>query len=247
LVCNKEKRWSSLPVLGSLIFLLFAPGEAWGQARELLEPDVMLLIDSSGSMDWRDNTGRDEGIGAWEWARQACVANLFNQEARTSWQKLQDAFLGKFNQATYKCAVHYPAQRPSLYALRDETLSDFIPDNISEFDDVTYPHFHSLSCPEGMWQGESEGYDQCIDPNQLPTIVSDGISRCYTDDDNLYYDGERYWCLNLHPEADPRQNNGILDTFGSNIRFGAMTYDNLPKCWENCSSNRHATRWDYGH
>ena len=92
-----KKRTPSIPLTAVAIglSLLLSQREASALANDLLEPDVMLLIDTSGSMDWRDATGRPDGVGQWEWARQACEANASNQEDRTSWQKLHDAFLGE--------------------------------------------------------------------------------------------------------------------------------------------------------
>jgi hypothetical protein len=237
---------------GALVFLcgFLISTSGLSQVRDLVEPDVMLVIDSSGSMDWRDNTNRPEGMGPWDWARQSCEANLYSQQDKTSWQKLQDAFLGKIPLAGYHCSVEEPKERPSLHALRDENIGDYVPNHITEYQSVFYPHFHAVNCPQppnvpqDMWQ---EDYGQCID-NSAPNVVTlNGMTRCYNDSDNLYTAGVTDYCLDMHPERGPRQSNGILDTFGTNVRFGAMTYDNLPKCWgPECAADRHATRWDYG-
>ncbi len=229
------KRLCSLIIV---VCAVAASKKAETQARDMIEPGVMLLFDTSGSMDWRDDTNRTPGLGQWEWSRLACEAHGTDNKDRTSWQKLQDVFLGKLTD--YKCAVHEPDQRPDLHALRDDGIENYVPENIAEYQGVSYPHFRSLSCPAGMW---NEG--QCIDASSTDITVVNKMTKCYNDD--VYVKDGSTYCLNMHPEASPRQLNGILNTFGSSVRFGAMTLDNMPKCWENCASTRHATRWDYGH
>lgn len=234
------------PILRTALLLgivAMLPGRgAKAQVADFIDPDVMLIIDSSGSMDWVDPSGRPPGTSQWEWSRQKCEGHSHTDENRTAWQKLQDTFLGSIPAPNYKCAVHQPLERPSLQALRDDNIDDYIPENVSEYKSVSYPTFRSVSCldPTTNWDAT---HGQCI---KDADVTLNGITACKTGD----LDTSGDFCLNMHPQSTNRRNDGILDTFGSTARFGALTYDNLPKCWDECweggTFDPHASRWDYG-
>ncbi len=233
------------------------------QARvsgELVEPDVMLLIDTSGSMDWLPNTPLERN--EWDYAREQCLEDLVGNE-RSSWHTLQNAFLGSINSADYHCTVEPPAARPNLHGGVDKTNPDwYVPENTADFRNSNY-HFRAVSCPADKWLPGPDGFGQCID--DIGNNYLGNTAKCYNEDSNadnnptgkgagsdLYKD----FCFNQHPESTPRQPNGILQGYSSDVRFGIMTFDNVPRAattacgvrsgnylepntdWEN--------RWDYG-
>lgn len=250
---NSQNRFSPLFCFVMCGGALLYASTASGQARDLVEPNVMLLIDSSGSMDWRDDTGRAEAtppVDRWGWAEKACVDNLNTPAGKTSWQKLQDTFLGTIPEENYRCAVERPGQRPNLETISDAEKSDYVPKHIGEYREVSRSHYRAVNCLPDMWQAD---YNQCIDISGaygLSDVVNRmTVTRCkstqvYTPtDDPNHLD----YCMNMQPEARDRLGNGILDSYGAKVRFGAMTYDNLPKCWgDGCKTDRYETRWDYG-
>ncbi len=226
---------------------------------DLIEPDVLLLIDSSGSMDWRDNEDPG-GLGPWYWSEQACLADQNTASDKTAWQKMLDAFLGDIDGNNYRCSVEPPQVRPSLYGilpddadLTDDAIqaiidpyvqdlnADGIPDAIYEYrHETSWSHFRAVNCPENsldpdneFWNQNSAGYYQCID-----TSVSGGVTEmangffCRVED--LYVKDGIENCVDLHPAAR-RQTNGILDRYENSVRFGFMTYDSKPidnKAWD---------------
>jgi len=158
-------------ILGFMFFENRAEAQITG---DLIEPNVMLIIDTSASMDW---SNPDEG---WtkshvEWSIEQCEqANAGNSFQKTSWQQLLDTFLGEIDGDTYKCAIEPPVIRPSLHALsRPEDIDvhpnildpfledveplDNTPDNVSEFRGVSWPHFRSISCLDEDWKLNDTG------------------------------------------------------------------------------------------
>ncbi|MCP4197497.1 MAG: hypothetical protein GY762_10155 [Proteobacteria bacterium] len=236
-----------------------APARVSGQ---LVEPDVLLVIDTSGSMDWLPNTPTD--VNEWNFAQEQCLEDDPSNE-RSSWQTLQDAFLGTIPSAKYHCSVEPPAARPSLHGGVDKEEPDwYVPENTAEFRQSP-PHTRSVSCPDGMWQPGVNGFGQCI--ADITNNYLSGTAKCYNDDNDttndptgkgagsdLYLD----YCFNLNPESDPRQPNGILQGYSSDVRFGIMTFDNVPNAPRTASSPCGVTnnvlqpntdwknRWDYG-
>ncbi len=225
-------------LIGVLLGIAIA-GRAEAQAGRLTEPDVMLLIDTSGSMDWVKRLD-GETLGSWDIARTACEDP--DDTRLTSWQQLQEVFLGSIDD-NFQCAVHFNETRPLFHAISDD-IADYVnPNKVWEYQEVGHPHFHSLSCDLANWDGK-----QC---NVMPATTDLHGMRCYDDVSESHVftadDGSRY-CMDWHPNARSRQRNGLLETFEEAIRFGVMSFDNLPKCWgDSCDEpNRENTRWDYG-
>ncbi|MCP4676596.1 MAG: hypothetical protein GY854_14000 [Deltaproteobacteria bacterium] len=247
---------------------------AWAQVSgELVDPSVMLLIDSSGSMDWTDNT--PAGVDPWEHARTECEKS--NSEdlndipmpyEPTSWQKMLDAFLGGIEAKNRRCAVEPRAVRPSLKGLDPTTISDFVgdsdgdgtPDNISEFRKVYWPHYRAVSCPpdpadatEEMWHSNDLGFYQCFNADdgtsytKMDGFVCHNVDNVTTPENENHVvdvDGQQY-CMDLHYMANERQSNGILDRYENMVRFGIMTYDNVPSCL-GASCDDHDKLWNFG-
>ncbi|MDJ0762311.1 MAG: PilC/PilY family type IV pilus protein [Myxococcota bacterium] len=252
--------------------LFLADSDALAQVSgELVEPNVMLVIDTSGSMDWRDNQDPTGLLGPWYWSRLACLVNDNSNTGKTAWQKLQDAFLGGIDGSSYKCAVEPNYVRPSLHALDVAKLSSFLEDhnpnpdvienNIGEFRNVTWPHFRAVNCPgnplnplQSYWVLNLAGHYQCIDVTDGANVklMPDGFYCMTYNPDNpengnsdVYIENGVEYCLNHHPKAQERQSNGILDRYATLARFGIMTYDNVPSCLgEACDA--HDKLWDYG-
>lgn len=245
-----------------------ALGLVWGmsmsdEARaqitgELVEPDVMLLIDSSGSMDWLRETGQRDA-GQWDWSRKVCVDPRLSTDPSTAWQKVQDAFLGSAG-ADGRCSVEPYYMRPNMAGLDsdlwtsqsylDDGDGDGAPDYIEEFRISNRPHFRRVNCPEENWHKHPDGeMYQCIklitddnyigdpaDPNFDPDV--DGVYTTVSyftarEEQKIYCrvaDVVGGMCWNYHPAARDRLSNGILTRYSSMARFGVMTYDNKPNC-----------------
>jgi hypothetical protein len=245
----------TLPALGLFFFARAAFAQVTG---ELVEPDVMLLVDTSASMDWADNVPTDWQKSRTEWSIESCERINAGQTdyGKTSWQKLITAFLGGVNTDILKC-VHEPNfVRPSLhaYAENDDLLEGFlddkdnngVPDNISEFRKTSWPHFRLISCEDQYWnQNRSDRY-QCFDKSDPSEYNSSGFNKgfyCLYDDEKVV-DGITT-CKNLNPQAGPRFANGVISRYENLARFGIMTYDNVPSCLsESCDA--HDKLWDYG-
>ncbi|MCP4599356.1 MAG: hypothetical protein GY847_02275 [Proteobacteria bacterium] len=180
-----KARRKTLPLLNALILgsVLSGPAAMGQITGELVEPDIMLLIDTSGSMDWANNTPADRG--SWNWATEQCIASNTEGQAfeKTSWQKMLDSFLGGIDGDGFKCAVEPPGLRPSLHAIDSVNIDDYIksedgdnyPDNISEFRRVSWSHFRAVNCPNpDYWVPTRAGSDyyQCINTdNDNPSCV----------------------------------------------------------------------------
>ncbi len=224
---------------------------------ELVDPNIMLLIDSSASMDWAE--GAPSGTSNYDWAREQCErTNAGDTFEKTAWQKVLDSLLGGIDGDTRKCAEEPPILRPALHGLDEASLADYlsdsngdgIPDNLSEFRQVSWSHYRALSCPNPSdnWTQNSAGYYQCIANTTATGVTINGFGTvpCLTDDISDPYDGINY-CLNYHPEAENRQSNGILDRYETMARFGFMTFDNYPSCFGDAAcADPHARLWDYG-
>jgi hypothetical protein len=135
---------------------------ALGQVTgELVEPDVMIVLDSSGSMDWLSDPPTEDK-SHWDLAYDACVAN--DASKKTSWQQVLDAFLGGVPE-NYACSVEHSKLRPSFDGLgtddRDE-LKPYFPDYVSEFRESFYPHFRAMRCDPDNWKLNDAGFYQCI-------------------------------------------------------------------------------------
>ena len=138
-----------LPLTLLLCFVLMGPDAGARVSGQLVEPDVMLVIDSSGSMDWLPTT--PTGTDEWRYAREQCLEDDPTNE-RSPWQTLQDALIGSIHPNEYHCTVEAPPARPGLHGGVDKTNPDwYVPDNTAEFR-ISNPHFRAVSCPDGMWQ-----------------------------------------------------------------------------------------------
>jgi len=118
---RKRLQWSLIAGLAAIAVSTSSFAQITG---ELVNPNVMLVIDSSGSMDWL----QDHPPGAtasWNQAAAACASQDPNQ--RTSWQKLVDVMLGSIPADEYHCQVEAPEIRPGL---DDDTVASDVLHNI---------------------------------------------------------------------------------------------------------------------
>ncbi len=238
-------------ILGVLMIGTLAHAQITG---ELVEPNVMLVVDSSGSMDWLSDPIVDDR-NQWELAQEACEAN--DPSKKTSWHQVLDAFLGSI-EADYHCTVVPAKLRPAFRGLSQDMCDDirgYLPDYVSEFRSSFYPHFRAMRCADDNWVLNDNGFYQCID-DVAATVESitasemtvlpprpQGSILCYEEDKDET--GGVKVCWDFHPLSEPRGSNGILDRFYSSVRFGVMTYDNVPRLLKD-DATQHELGWDYG-
>lgn len=218
-----------------LLIAVFATGAAAQITGELVNPNVMLLVDSSGSMDW---LAHSVSINPWKDSEEACLAQDSNR--RTSWQKLLDVMLGSIPGAEYRCMVEDPEIRP---ALRQNTLASDPRENSSEYREALHRHFRAVPCDPADW---NDDYRQCIGNSLDPTAgATHGRLWCLDAD----WDATNGICYNLHPLARSRRPNGIIERYSQVVRFGLMTYDNMPAPAAPGTAslpNPHDGLWDFG-
>jgi len=259
----------------ALVATMFCGATAGAQITgKLVSPNIMLVIDSSGSMDWLPDNP-DSANQSWAEAEAECGrANTIGMtEKRTSWQQLKDVMLGDISTEDFHCFVETVGIRPGLH--RDTVQSD-ITYNISDYTSSSRNHYRSVSCSDGRVDGSRGNwnitYNQCIGEDLTPTIkCSDGSTAnvsthvtqegyicwdwvdydgdCTKDSDEVNYvsatgDAPEL-CYNYHPLAEARQANGILERYRTLARFGIMTYDNKPKPLST-AADQHAGLFDYG-
>jgi hypothetical protein len=237
---------------------------------KLVNPNVMLVLDSSRSMDWLE--GHSTGAVASEVQAQAqCVAadSEAGSDDRTSWQQLLDVMLGSIPPADFHCFVEESKIRP---ALQFGTVAADISANTSEYTTAPSKHFRGLSCSDPR-DGGSRGdwntqFNQCIGSNdviaELPGTVTETGHWCQNwidyDGDGLTDEPEeinyvpasgndREICYNYHPRSKARLSNGLLERYRTLARFGVMTYDNKPSpaaLPPDTLANPHDGLFDYG-
>jgi hypothetical protein len=219
-------------VLAAAAALAFA-GTAEAQVTgKLVNPNVLLLVDSSGSMDWL--VGHPESAGeSWFEAQQACEdandpGGLGVQ--RTSWQQLLDVMLGEIPSDQYHCFLETPEIRPAMQA--DTLQSSDVSTYISEYAEVTHNHFRAVACDDADWNA---AYGQCIgetpSPAEYQIMASGHLCRLEIDGRPNYLSETATapeLCFDFHDKARQRQSNGILERYRTLARFGVMTYDNKP-------------------
>ncbi|MCK9460386.1 MAG: PilC/PilY family type IV pilus protein [Proteobacteria bacterium] len=212
---------------------------------KLVNPNVLLVIDSSRSMDWLQleefeippATSEFPGAMAREAAaHNACVdANTAESPRQTSWQQLLDVMLGSIPSDDFHCFVEEPESRPGL---QYDTLADrdSIPANISEYTSSPSDHFRAISCSDEDWHPT---YGQCIGSEAVIADLSGTVTASghwcknnfdYDGDgeEEINYDPTTGICFNYHTRAKARSANGILERYRTLARFGIMTYDNKP-------------------
>ena len=207
-----SRTWVTL--WAALLATTVAGGAAAQITGELVNPNVMLLIDSSGSMDWLEDPS---AATPWQDAEAACRAQDSNRQ--TSWQKLVDVMLGGIPAADYRCMVEDQRIRPAIQA---DTIAADPVEHVAEYREAFYPHFRSVPCASEDW---NEDYQQCIGASLDPTEgAPHGEIWCRDAD----WDVTHNICYDLHPLSPARRTNGILERYSSLVRFGLMTYDNMP-------------------
>lgn len=232
-----------LATLAAAAVISLAGGARAQMAGKMVNPNVLLVIDSSGSMDWI--AGHPESAGeSWSQAQDLCEqANVLGSAdvARTSWQQLLDVMLGEIPSDQYHCFVETPEMRPALQA--GTIASEDVTTYISEYLEVPHNHFRAISCDDADWNA---AYGQCVGPSPDTgtdyQMMEDGVHICklYVD---LNGDGvddpeeQNYFsatstspelCFDYHDKAKVRKTNGILERYRTLARFGIMTYDNRP-------------------
>ncbi|MDD5306823.1 MAG: hypothetical protein PHU25_05830, partial [Deltaproteobacteria bacterium] len=235
--------------------MLAAPPAGAQISGEVVDPAVMLVIDSSGSMDWRsDYRERPANIPTpWDWSAMACRDNDVTK--KTAWQKLLDVLLGDVG-PNYHCSMEPAGYRPSLNGLNRAVMAPYVPQNMSEFRETWYPHFRAVACLDENWHKHPGGaVFQCVGPD--PTTNSDLVTVAVpTAGGQIWCQGSPTadWfattgggqaCWNLHPVSLPRASNGILDRYNMSVKLGAMVYDNMPMC-SGAECTEHKRLWDYG-
>ncbi|HUT76911.1 MAG TPA: hypothetical protein VM285_04455, partial [Polyangia bacterium] len=197
-----------------LLITVFATGAASQITGELVNPNVMLVVDSSGSMDWLPYSS---SVTPWKDSEEACRVQDSNQ--RTSWQKLLDVMLGSIPGSEYRCMVEDPDIRPALH---QNTLASDPRENSSEYRGALHRHCRAVPCDPADW---NEQYQQCIGNALDPTAgAPQGRIWCLDAD----WDATNGICYDLHPLARSRRPNGIIERYSQVVRFGLMTYDNMP-------------------
>jgi hypothetical protein len=231
---SKRFKWSLIAGLAAVAVSTSAFAQITG---ELVNPNVMMVIDSSGSMDWLQ--GHPPSAGAsWAEARAACQSQ--DPNLRTSWQKLVDVMLGSIPADEYHCQTEEPPVRPGI---SDDTVQSDVLDNIAEFRDSPRSHYRAVPCAAEDWNAD---YQQCIGNVLDPADgTTHGDIWCLDDE----WDPVNSICYNMHPLAKARRTNGILDRYSSLVRFGVMTYDNKPAPAApgiEALPDPHEGLWDYG-
>lgn len=212
---------------------------------QMVNPDVMLVLDTSRSMDWlRDTDGVDTAASERErLARKMCDSDandLDGTSLRTSWQQLLDVMLGSVPPSNFHCFLEEPSIRP---ALRSGTVSTEVSNNTNEYTTSPSSHFRAVSCYDprtitsrGDWNTTT---GQCVGQTPDPTeyqMVDNNTHWCRKADvhNETYVDSltgktrTRQICYDYNPLAKPRSSNGILERYRTLARFGVMTYDNKP-------------------
>ncbi len=228
-------------LIAGLAAVLLSSAASAQVTGELVNPNVMLVVDSSGSMDWLSDHS-DDATAAWRDAAEACEAQDPNR--RTAWQKLLDVMLGSVPSDEYRCMIEEPPIRP---ALQSDTIGGDVLENISEFRESPRSHFRAVACASDDWNSD---YQQCIggtlDPTEgEPHAQGKNVIWCRDED----WDAVNEVCYDLHPLAHPRRTNGILERYSSLVRFGLATYDSLPApAAEGLLDlpDRHDGLWNYG-
>ncbi|MBW2277059.1 MAG: hypothetical protein JRF63_06170, partial [Deltaproteobacteria bacterium] len=231
---NSRLKWSLIVGLAAMTISAGAAAQITG---ELVNPNVMLVVDSSGSMDWLQ--GHPISAGAsWQEAGAACAAQDANQ--RTAWQKLLDVLLGSIPADEYHCMTESPEIRP---ALADDTVQSDVLENISEYRESPHSHYRAVPCETDDWNTD---YQQCIGNTLDPADGAvHGDIWCLDAD----WDTVNNVCYDYHPLARSRRTNGILERYSSLVRFGLMTYDNKPApaaSGVDTLADPHEGLWDYG-
>lgn len=227
-------QWSMIAWLAAMTFSIGAGAQITG---ELVNPNVMLVIDSSGSMDWLQDHP-PSASAAWGEAATACTAQDANQ--RTAWQKLLDVLLGSIPADEYHCMVESPDLRPALEA---DTVQSDVLENISEYRSSPHSHYRGVACATEDWNAD---YSQCVGNTLDP---AEGSARGDIWCRDADWDGVNGICYDYHPLARSRRTNGILERYSSLVRFGLMTYDNKPAPAApgiDSLADPHAGLWDYG-
>jgi hypothetical protein len=248
-------KWMSALLAVSAALCAGAPAGAQITGK-MVNPDVLLVLDTSRSMDWlpeyKDSAGKIYTVSERErLAAAQCLAAdaVTNSSARTSWQQLLDVMLGSIAPGDFHCFLETSAMRP---ALQSTTLSSNVTGNTSEYRTSPSPHFRAISCTEndprdpsdrGNW---NDTYGQCIGKTLTGYMpVDGGRHMCRVAD----VQGDR--CFNYNPLANTRSANGILERYRTLARFGVMTYDNKPSPLSNSASvpgedPAHIGLFDYG-
>ncbi len=216
--------------VAAIVFLFGSTADAQISGK-LVNPNVLLVIDSSGSMDWLVRHP-DSASESWLEAQLECAAAndpTAGDARRTSWQQIQDVMLGEIPSDQFHCFLETPEIRPAIQAstIESEDVSTYI----KEYTDVAHNHYRSVPCSDANW---NTTYGQCVGPTigVEYTITSTGHAcKLIIDMEQNYFSATGTapeLCYNYHDKAISRPTNGILERYRTLARFGIMTYDNKP-------------------
>lgn len=194
-VSPRPKWWRGLFAATSLMALALSPAKARAQADiSPAPPNVLLLVDTSGSMDYKTNSN------AFPVCRYNGTTNTGQASERSRWIELVEVLTGSINNYDCQKLDRVSAGFQSEYALNGGPPYDYLYAN-------PYNRAASNGCVAGP--GTLDAINKALFP---PTAIK------------------------FHPFDNTagscvfnQTNDGVLDAFASDVRFGLMTFDTDPK------------------
>ncbi len=250
---GKKNMALRLSLGAAAIVFLFGSAAAAQISGKLVNPNVLLVIDSSGSMDWLVDHPESASQSWLESQLECAAANdpTAGEARRTSWQQIQDVMLGEIPSDQFHCFLENPEIRPAIQATTIE--SEDVNKYIDEYRSVAHSHYRAVPCSDANW---NETYGQCVGPTIGVdyTIMSTGhVCKLIVNSEPNYFSATGTapeLCYNYHDKAASRPTNGILERYRTLARFGIMTYDNKPApaslSTDPPLTEEHDGLWNYG-